>query len=276
LAIAYALEKNAIHPIAKAIVREAQKKNVPIIELNGFRSVPGYGLEAFLNDQPIYIGNPEYILSKLPQQDEIKQKISSLQKEGELIAILLVGDKLYLFRFQDTLRPHIKETLSQLKSLYNLKQVMLTGDHADNAKSIASQIGMDTYYADLKPEDKLDHVTNLAQTQGLAMVGDGINDAPALARATVGICMGQVGNTTAVEAADIILLNDNIETLPWLFNIANKTQSIVKQNLTLATVAIIVASLPALGGLVPLWLAVIMHEGGTVLVGLNALRLLKK
>ncbi|HSX11716.1 MAG TPA: HAD-IC family P-type ATPase, partial [Chlamydiales bacterium] len=131
-------------------------------------------------------------------------------------------------------------------------------------------------YANLRPEDKLDKVAQLSQTQGLAMVGDGINDAPALARATVGISMGRIGSATAVDASDVVLLNDDLHLLSWLFHKAKKTQRIVKQNLTLSLGVIALATTPALLGLVPLWLAVILHEGGTVLVGLNSLRLLRK
>lgn len=276
LAVAYALEKNAVHPIAKAIVQEAQTRQLSQIALSSFKSVPGYGLEAVEGSEEVYIGNPDYILPKLPDQiaKTLKEKVVAQQKLGELTAILLRGKDIFLFRFRDTLRPHIKDTISELKAHKQLKLVMLTGDHAYSAKSVAEATGIDEYHADLKPEDKLRFVAELAKTQGLAMIGDGINDAPSLARATVGICMGKVGSTTAVEAADIVLLHDNIELLNWLISIAHKTQLIVKQNLTLATVAIFVAAIPALAGFIPLWLAVVLHEGGTVLVGLNALRLL--
>ena len=108
------------------------------------------------------------------------------------------------------------------------------------------------------------------------MGSNGINDAPALARATVGICMGKIGSTAAIDAADVVLLNDNIELLEWLLQKSTQTRRIVKQNLSLATIAILFASIPALAGLVPLWVAVVLHEGGTVLVGLNGLRLLRK
>lgn len=276
LAIAYAMEKNAIHPIAQAIVQEAQRKNIPYATLEDYRSIPGYGLEASLGGLPVYIGNPAYILPKLSTEisRKLDQKIVSFQGQGELIAILLAGDNLYLFRFRDTLRPYIKETIAELKRKKQ-KLIMLTGDHIHSAKRVADEIGIDEFHAELKPEDKLHYVSQLAQTEGLAMVGDGINDAPALARATVGICMGKVGTTSAMEAADIVLLNDNIDQLNWLITTAYRTQSIVKQNLIVATVAILFASIPALAGLVPLWLAVILHEGGTVLVGLNALRLFR-
>lgn len=136
-------------------------------------------------------------------------------------------------------------------------------------------LGISEVYANLRPEDKLDKVAELSEAGGLAMVGDGINDAPALARATVGISMGRIGSATAVDASDVVLLNDDLHLLSWLFKKSKKTQAIVKQNLTLALGVIVLATTPALLGLVPLWLAVILHEGGTVLVGLNSLRLLK-
>jgi len=282
LSIAYALEKNAVHPIAKAIL-DYYSRHQPqtAIHLENFKSVPGHGLEAIAllpqGKVPVYIGNPDYIAAKLPPEfsGNLDIKIQEIQNRGELVAVLLVGSEIFLFRFRDALRPAMNETINALKAR-GYKTVMLTGDHQSNAKKIADELGIEDYYAELKPEDKLHHVTELAQKGGLAMVGDGVNDAPALARATVGICMGKVGSTTAIEAADVVLLHDNIELLDWLISKAHQTRAIVKQNVILATGAIIFASIPALAGWVPLWLAVVMHEGGTVLVGLNALRLLKK
>ncbi|MBA3957396.1 MAG: cation-translocating P-type ATPase [Parachlamydiaceae bacterium] len=278
LAVAYAMERNAVHPIAKAIVSYGEEKQLPAVALKTFESIPGYGLKAVTDeDQEVYIGNADYLLPKLTEVDRntLTQLIQQVQDLGELVAVLLIAQNVYLLRFEDILRPRILTTIQELKK-NNLRLIMLTGDHEASARKVATALNIDEYYADLRPEDKLQHVTQLSQNQGLAMVGDGINDAPALARATVGICMGQVGSTAAIDAADVILLQDNIDRLGWLIRKARNTQTVVKQNLVLATLAILVASLPALAGIVPLWLAVVMHEGGTVLVGLNGLRLLRK
>lgn len=281
LSIAQAMEKNALHPIAKAIEAYSEEQQIPQVKTEDFRAVAGYGIEAtaIVKDAriPAYIGNPDYILPKLTENTrlEIENEIQIVQERGDLIAVLLVGEELFLFTFDDTPRPNIAETLKHLKSSRIEEIVMLTGDHAQSAASMAKTIGIDKFYADLKPEDKLRIVSELSQNKGLAMVGDGINDAPALARATVGIGMGKVGSATAVAAADVVLLQDNLELLGWLFNKAHQTLAVVKQNLILAIGVIILATVPALLGWIPLWAAVVLHEGGTVLVGLNALRLLR-
>ncbi len=211
-----------------------------------------------------------------PSQAAILQEhIQRAKEKGELIAILCAGEAVFLFRFADTMRSGMRETIERLKRLGKWRLLMLTGDHAISARLIAATVGIDEFYAELLPEDKLNYVTTLANKEGLAMVGDGINDAPALARATVGICMGKVGSAAAIDAADVILLHDDLDLLDWLMGKAEQTQRIVTQNLSVATGAIIIASSAALFGLIPLWVAVVMHEGGTVLVGLNALRLLK-
>ena len=280
LKIAYAMEKNAVHPIAKAILAYAEDKKTAVIPIKNFKAIPGYGLEAVIPSQgecQAYIGRPEYIQSKLNETQSalLLKKTKEIEEQGELLTVLSVKGQLFLFRFRDTPRPKIKETIEALQKRLD-RVIMLTGDHEQSAKRIAHEVGIKEYYANLTPEDKLRYVSQIAQKDGLAMIGDGVNDAPALARSTVGICMGKVGSTAAIDAADVILLHDNIERLDWLVGKAHKTQSIVKQNLFVATAAIIAASIPALVGLVPLWLAVVMHEGGTVLVGLNALRLLRK
>ena len=280
LSIAYALEKNAVHPIAKAITNYGKQQKLPSVVLKDFQSIPGYGLSAIVltekGEKSTYIGRTEHIISKLTveQREALQSAMVDPQKKGELCAVLSIDESLFLLRFLDTIRPHIAATIKELTHK-NIELVMLTGDHENSAKQIAKELGIPKYFAQLRPEDKMDYVSHASITKGLAMIGDGINDAPALARATVGICMGKVGSTAAIDAADVILLHDNIERVGWLLDKAHQTKRIVKQNLILATAAIFIASIPALSGIIPLWLAVVMHEGGTVLVGLNGLRLLR-
>lgn len=279
--IAAALERNAVHPIARAIVNFAEQQRVTIPSLHDFISVPGYGLEGTvdLDSKPLraYIGRLEYLQPHLSPQTAtlVREKVLELREKGELLAIMVVEERIFLLRFRDTIRPEMRSTIQQLKSSKRWRLLMLTGDHMTNARKIAQELGLDEYYADLLPENKLEFVTRLANAHGLAMVGDGVNDAPALARATVGICMGKIGSSTAVDASDVVLLHDDLTLLEWLMDKARHTQVIVRQNLALAIIALITASSLALLGLIPLWLAVVMHEGGTVLVGINALRLLK-
>jgi heavy metal translocating P-type ATPase len=281
LSVALELEKNVVHPIATAIIDFASDKEIVPVQIKNFRSFPGYGLEAMAvvghQSLPVVLGHADYITEKLPEIEKapLIEKIHAVQAKGELLTLLLMGPHVIIFRFGDTLRPKAKETITALNEEKRWRLLMLTGDHENSAKSIADKVGISEYYANLRPEDKLRYVTQLA-ANGLAMVGDGINDAPALARATVGICMGQVGSATAMDAANVILLQDNLEQLSWLMKKARATQTIVRQNLFTAVAAIFLASIPALMGWIPLWLAVVAHEGGTVAVGLNALRLLKK
>ncbi len=282
ISVAHALEKNAIHPIAKAILAYAQKAKILPAQISVFQAIPGSGLEGIFTlptgvNVPVAIGHPEFIAEKLnaPQAQQLLQKCKELQNQGELVSPLQIGENVLLFRFHDTIRFNIKNTVKKLRDRMGLKIVMLTGDHKFSAERISNELDIRDFKANLTPEDKLAYVAHLSENEGLAMIGDGINDAPALARSTVGICMGKVGSTAAMEAADIVLLQDNIEHLDWLFQKAIKTQTIVRQNLALAIAAIFIATIPSLAGFIPLWLAVLLHEGGTVIVGLNGLRLLK-
>ncbi len=268
LTFAAALERHAVHPIAKALVDRAQKNNLSLPPVDQFQSISGYGLEGNIEKHPVAIGH----------RDLIQQKIGpsfTLPPIEQMTTYLWVDGSVVVFEFQDTLRPLAKETVANLKQ-EGMKVIMLTGDHLINAAPIAKTLGIDEIDADLRPEDKLKKITHLAAHGDLMMVGDGINDAPALARATVGVSMGKIGSATAVDASDIILINDDLSLLSWLVKKARQTRRILTQNLTLALCVIAFATTPALFGLIPLWAAVILHEGGTVLVGLNSLRLLRR
>jgi P-type E1-E2 ATPase len=260
LAIAAALEKHVTHPIATSICKRAQNTSLP--EIRDIQVIAGFGIKGRLADGTLVsIGRPTQ---------------NQFSNEEQAVALLDVGGSQTIFRFSDEVRPTAKKAIDDLQIRCNLTSMMITGDHASNAATVAKTLGIKTYFSDIKPEEKLLKVAEFSSLGGLAMVGDGINDAPALARATVGISMGKIGSATAVDASDVVLLNDDLTLLPNLFLKAKKTQTIVRQNLTLALSVIACATLPALLGLIPLWIAVILHEGGTVLVGLNSLRLLLK
>ncbi len=278
LGIAHSLERQAHHPIAQAVVDYVTKKKIPPTPLTNIRTLPGYGVEGTHKSSSVAIGHAQYISEKLPPEMQIKLS-SSLEKiysSGEVLTVLMIRDSIIIFRFADTVRKNMAPCIKELSKIQKLKLLMLTGDHQTSAARVAKAVGLEEFHADLRPEDKLRYVSDLSMKTGLVMIGDGINDAPALARATVGISMGGVGSSATIDISDIVLLHDNIECLPWLIQRAQKTQVILKENLILATIVICFASLLALAGIVPLWLAVILHEGGTVLVGLNGLRLLKK
>jgi heavy metal translocating P-type ATPase len=278
LGIAASLERHVVHPIANAIVRFALEQKAPTYDIAKFQSIPGYGLEGFvLNEVPVAIGLLEHIEKRVPQALLEKLRVSTAKESGgQLLAALSIGSSLFLFRFTDQVRKEVPLLMKKLSQEHNLRSVMLTGDNEKNAHHVGKLLGITEVFANLRPEDKLAKVASLSESGGLAMIGDGINDAPALARATVGISMGRIGSATAVDASDVVLLNDDLHLLGWLFSKARLTRRIVKQNLVLALAVILFATTPALLGWVPLWMAVILHEGGTVLVGLNSLRLLRK
>jgi len=282
LSVAASLERHVIHPISAAITGYAQQKQLKQIEILDFESKAGFGLTGniILNNQklPVAIGLSSFIRSMLP--DDLKtlldSKMKELNLENQVIATCLIDRSVYVIRMKDTIRSKTKELISLIGKERQLTPVMLTGDHKLSAQSVAKMIGINQVFADLRPEDKLNLVASLSEKEGLAMVGDGINDAPALARATIGISLGKIGSATAVDASDVVLLNDDLFLINWLIGKSHKTLKIVKQNLFLALSVIVLATTPALLGYIPLWLAVILHEGGTVIVGINSLRLLKK
>lgn len=280
LAIASGLEQHAVHPIGHAILELAHKQKIVPDKILHFNSKPGYGLEGTVEldhaQIEVCIGNPDFIQLKLPPQlkehwHTVQKKISEIKS---LNTLLLAANQLFAFEFHDEVRESAAETLPRLKQ-QGLHLVMLTGDHTAHALTVAKELGIDEIYANLRPEDKLDKVALFSKKQGLIMVGDGVNDAPALARASVGMSLGKLASATAVDASDVILLYEDLSLIPWLTHKATKTMRIIKQNLILALAVILFATTPALLGWVPLWIAVVLHEGGTLLVGFNSLRLLR-
>ncbi|MCY3974235.1 MAG: cation-translocating P-type ATPase [Simkaniaceae bacterium] len=275
--IVASLERHVTHPMTEAIIALATRKGLAMAETEDFRSVPGYGISGVVEGRRALVGNKAFVLSSLKESREIEKV--AIDEERSVTFLLIESppqDSLFAFYFKDVIRPDAAQALRELREKYRLSLVMLTGDHEQSARSTAKKLGIEDVYADLRPQHKLDMIAKLAGGgKGLAMVGDGVNDAPALACATVGISMGEVGSDTAIDASDIVLLKSQLTLISYLYGKARQTVRIVKQNLILALGVICLTTTPALSGVVPLWLAVILHEGGTVLVGLNSLRLLR-
>jgi len=203
--------------------------------------------------------------------------VAGLEQQGKTVMLVSVADDLVgLLAVADVLRPEAAETLARLKALGLAHTVMLTGDNATVAAYIAGQAGLSETRADLMPEDKLTAIRSLVQEYGtVAMVGDGVNDAPALANATVGIAMGGAGTDVALETADVALMGDDLSRLPFAVGLGRATRAVILQNLVIALGVIAVLGVASITGLVGIGIAVIFHEGSTVVVVLNSLRLLR-
>ena len=273
LQIANSIEQAVKHPIAEALSIKAKQENIPLVPIQNITTIPGMGVSGtmILDDREISIrvGRKSFI-------EEVRSLKTLPIVEGKMIAYMLIDETIALFYLDDEIKSNIKPLIQTLEKQLSVKTLMLTGDHEKNALNVADQVGIKEVYAELKPDQKLSLIAELSKTTHVAMVGDGVNDAPSLARAHVGISMGNIGSKTAIDASDVVFLKDDLTLIPWLLKKSHQTKVIVRENLSLALVVICFASFLALGGVIPLWLAVILHEGGTIVVGLNSLRLLKK
>jgi Zn2+/Cd2+-exporting ATPase len=277
LSITAGLENGAHHPIAEALLSFTSAKKIVAHQITELKVISGSGVQgkAQINNKSYdaFVGSPDFILPKL--SDEQKAVVvKKIDREGKVVAVSLIGDNIVIFHFLDEIRKDAKSILGSLSEKISIE--MLTGDHQDNAKVVADLVGIESFHSDVTPDGKLKIIQEESAKQAIIMVGDGINDAPALTCAQVGIAMGHVGSDTAIEASDAVLLHDDISSLSWLLSHSKKTHKIVKQNIVFALAAIAVNAVLSLIGAIPLFIAVILHEGSTVLVGLNSLRLLRK
>ena len=281
IALAAGLETRSEHPIARAILRYARNQNITPASINEFRALPGAGATARLterSDTVLYIGNPELFNSRVHiDLEELRSEIDRLQSEGKTVVILGTADQaLGLIAVQDVIRPNAANAIADLRLAGIRRTFMLTGDNALVAAVIARRAGIDECFASLSPEDKVAKVKELAHRYPhVAMVGDGINDAPALAEATVGIAMGAAGTDVALEAADVALMADDLGKLPDAVRIARRMEAIVRQNLTLSALLIGVLIVGAVAGLLSLPAAVLAHEISEFVVIGNGLRMLR-
>jgi len=274
------VESLSPHPLAKAISKDlVEEYGVKRKQQSSqLKVVQGKGVEALYNGDKVYIGNPQLIQdAKIHIDGGTAQKMDALLQDGH--TVILVGYRnnlIGLLSVMDTPRKGAAATLEQLKKIGINKMIMLTGDHQGVADSIARQIGLTEAMGNLLPEDKVGIVGKLKKKESkVAMVGDGVNDAPAMASSTVGIAMGAAGSDVALETADVALMSDKIESLPFVIGLSRQSKVIIKQNLwiSMGVVAILIPA--TLMGFAKIGVAVAIHEGSTLLVVLNALRLLR-
>jgi len=282
--LAAAVEARSEHPIARAVVAEAKRRFMPVERCTKFQSVAGHGVSAEVVGRRIAVGNLKYFDGyESPERTALEEQMNLLHDAGK--TGMLVGEILgehdkptvrYLgfIAVADKVRAEAPAMIARLRELGVKRIAMLTGDGTRVAAAVAKACGVDEVHADLLPQDKVRVIQKLKEAGKTAMIGDGVNDAPALATADVGVAMGAAGTDVAMETADVVLMSDALDGIPFTLALSRRTRTVVFQNLTFALAVIVVLIISALGFHLPLPLGVVGHEGSTVLVCLNGLRLL--
>ena len=280
LKMAIAVENLSDHPLAKAVVRDGKLRleGTDIPEAKDMEAILGKGIKATLGNDKVYIGNLELYeaLDDEKPSEEIQKEVKALEAKGNTTMLIRRNSEYVgIIGLMDTPRKEAKSALEQLKKLGIKRMVMLTGDNQMVADAVAKEIGLTDTWGSLLPEEKVEAIKKLKDKESkVAMVGDGVNDAPAMANSTVGIAMGAAGSDVALETADIALMGDKLELLPFAIGLSRKAKGIIKQNLwiSLGIVAILIPS--TILGIANIGIAVLIHEGSTLVVVFNALRLL--
>ncbi len=272
LQLAAAVEVHSEHPIGQAILTKARAGQLTWDLATETQAYPGQGIWGSVNNQSVWIGKvlDQRLSSNLARKafrlEQIGHTVVGVSQQDQLIGLIAASD---------TVRPQAKQALRSLRQLGIEHMVMMTGDHQYTAQTIASIVGVDRVAAQLLPEDKVKQIQALQQIYGtVAMVGDGINDAPALAQASVGVAMGRSGTDLALETADVVLMSDQLEKLAMAVDLGRQSQRIIRQNIVLALASVVILLIANFGWQISLPLGVLGHEGSTLLVTLNGLRLL--
>lgn len=271
------VEHSSQHPLAKAVLNYANNRSISSVKGTDFQSVTGKGAYATVDNQQIFVGSVQWIQEMMEIPTIILKEIESLQCEGKSVIVVASKNSLLgIIAIADQVRSNCNNVLQNLKSIGISNTVILTGDAQTTAKAIAQQLHITDVKADLLPEDKLNAMKELQKQYGVvAMVGDGVNDAPALAVASVGIAMGGAGTDTALETADVALMADDLGKLPYTIRLSRKTLRIIKENIMFALGLKILALLLIIPGWLTLWIAIFADMGATLLVVLNSLRLIR-
>jgi len=279
LACAAGIEIFSEHPLAQSIVEAAKNEKITLHNATNFQSVVGKGAKAdclVCKDRHHCVGKLSFILEEHPIPQEFIQEVERLQSEGKTAIVIATHQEIKgVIALSDKMRPESKSLIDGLKDL-NIQSVMLTGDNSASARLIAKALGITEIKAELLPEDKAKAIKELIDEHGsVAMVGDGVNDAPALALSNVGISISSLGSDTALEAASIVILNDRLDIIPFLVQLGQKTIRTIKLNTSLAIAVKLVFIGLALAGMSQLALAIFADVGVTIIVILISLRLLK-
>lgn len=277
LTLTASVEARSEHPLASAIVDEARHQDITLLPTKSFQSFAGRGARAALNGETYYVGSPQLFRNLAAPIEEIEPEITRLQAEGKSAIVVGTAQRLIgLVAVADTIRPSSRETIETLHRM-GLKQVtMLTGDNVEAAAAIASQLGLDNFQAELLPQAKVDAVRELIARHGrVTMVGDGVNDAPALAASHVGIAMGVAGSDVALETADIALMSDDLSKIPYTIGLGRAANTTIRQNIVFALAVKALFLALTVPGLTTLWLAVVADMGASLIVIANGLRLLR-
>ena len=276
LARAAALEAHSEHPLAKAVLKKARLENVQPLVAENFRALKGRGAEAMIEGRPFWVGSHRLLHEKGVEESEMHAEAQRMEDAGH--SVIVVGSDRHvcgLISVADSIRPEASDLIRQLKSAGVRHVAMLTGDNEGTADAVGRAVGVDQVLAELLPEDKMLAVQEIQRRHGpVAMVGDGVNDAPALATASIGIAMGAAGTDAAVETADIALMSDDLARLPWLVLHARRSLRIVRQNIIFALGVKAAFMALALAQVATLWMAIAADMGASLVVIFNALRLL--
>ncbi len=272
LRIAASVESRSEHPLAKAVANAAQKRGITLDDVTDFQNVPGRGVQATINGKTVQVGSPQYLLQNGDIPARLSEARHGLEDEGKTVMLVQqAGSWVGLIALADQVRPEAKAIIDTLHKA-GIKVAMLTGDNPKVAQHIAQQVGVDQVHAGLMPEDKVTVIKQIeAETGAVAMVGDGVNDAPALAIASIGIAMGAAGTDVALETADLVLMGDRLELIPYAIALSKKARRVVWQNITFSIGVIVVLIFSTFAINLALPLGVLGHEGSTVIVVLNGL-----
>ncbi|MEX2355827.1 MAG: heavy metal translocating P-type ATPase, partial [Thermaerobacterales bacterium] len=275
LEAAAALESRSEHPLAAAVLSYARERGIHATPSADVTALPSRGVVGTIDGRPAFIGTQSLAVDQTGAVDvRLVEQARALQSRGQTVVFVGAGEPVGLVAFSDQIRPGAYQTVGDLKALGIKRMMILTGDNPTVAAAVAAELGIDEWHAELLPEDKVALLDKMSQSGTVAMVGDGVNDAPALATASVGIAMGGAGTDVALETADVVLMADAIDRLPFAVRLARQAYRVLYQGLAMAVGVIAVLMILTAFDLITLSTGVIGHEGSTLLVVASGLRMM--